>query len=50
MIDLMALRQAYEARDISEIRWIHSGDNPTDTMTKIMPNGALASLVSTNIA
>ena len=34
MIDLMALRQSYEAKEITEIRWIHGDDNPADGMTK----------------
>jgi len=48
MIDIMALRQAYEAREISEIRWIKGDDNPADAMTKATPNRALENLVSTN--
>ncbi|KAM4067659.1 cwf18 domain containing protein [Hirsutella rhossiliensis] len=34
MIDIMALRQAYESRDIAEIRWVNGADNPADAMTK----------------
>ena len=48
MIDLMALRQSYEEREIDEIRWIAGGDNPADAMTKRSPNQALEELVSTN--
>jgi hypothetical protein len=50
MIDVMALRQSYEAREISEIRWIHSKDNLADTMTKSSPNNTLKELISTNRA
>jgi hypothetical protein len=50
MIDIMALRQAYEAREINEIRWIYGQDNPADAMTKGSPNGTLEALVSTNRA
>jgi len=50
MIDLMALRQSYEAREITEIRWINGEDNPADSMTKAAPNRALEALVSTNRA
>lgn len=45
MIDLMGLRQSYERREISEIRWIHGEDNPADAMTKAVPNKALEKLV-----
>lgn len=48
MIDLMALRQSYEEREIDEIRWIAGGDNPADAMTKGSPNRTLEELVSTN--
>ncbi|XP_044714408.1 uncharacterized protein HRG_12035 [Hirsutella rhossiliensis] len=41
MIDIMALRQAYEQREITNIRWINGADNPADAMTKLSPNGAL---------
>jgi len=48
MIDLMALRQSYERREISEIRWINGEDNPADAMTKSSANRALEGLVSSN--
>lgn len=41
MIDLTALRQSYERREIHEIRWIHGDDNPADAFTKTNPNSAL---------
>lgn len=47
MIDLMALRESYQRREINEIRWIHGDDNPADAMTKSGPNQALEKLVST---
>ena len=34
MVDLMCLRQAYERREITEVKWISSGDNLVDAMTK----------------
>ncbi|KAK2002410.1 hypothetical protein LX36DRAFT_730293 [Colletotrichum falcatum] len=46
MIDVMALRQSYERREIHEIRWIHGSDNPADGFTKSSPNSALGALVS----
>jgi hypothetical protein len=48
MIDLMALRQSYERREISEVRWINGEDNPADAMTKASANRALEDLVSSN--
>jgi hypothetical protein len=48
MIDIMALRQSYERRELYEIRWINGHDNPADAMTKANPNRALENLVSTN--
>lgn len=48
MIDIMAIRQSYERREITEIRWINGQDNPADAMTKVTPNKALATLIATN--
>ena len=48
MIDIMALRQSYERRELFEIRWINGGDNPADAMTKGSPNKALETFVNTN--
>lgn len=48
MIDIMAIRQSYERRELSEIRWIAGDSNPADAMTKSNANKALESLVSTN--
>ncbi|KAF2726910.1 hypothetical protein EJ04DRAFT_452395, partial [Polyplosphaeria fusca] len=48
MIDIMSLWKLYENREIQEIRWINSKDNPADTCTKKTPNQALEKLVSTN--
>ena len=48
MIDIMALRQSYERREITEIRWIYGEDKPSDAMTKAMPNRALKRFVLTN--
>ena len=48
MIDIMALRQSYERREIAEVRWINGEDNPSDAMTKATPNRALERFVSTN--
>lgn len=48
MIDIMALRQSYERREITEIRWIDGKDNPADAMTKSVPNRALEKFLTTN--
>ena len=45
MIDIMAIRQSYERRELSEIRWINGNDNPADAMTKANPTKALKSLI-----
>ncbi|KAI0997415.1 hypothetical protein K3495_g10771 [Podosphaera aphanis] len=47
-IDIMAIRQSYERRELSEIRWITGDSNPSEAMTKANPNGALRKLVSSN--
>ena len=41
MIDIIGLRQSYERREINEIRWINSNNNPTDVITKDKPCLAL---------
>ena len=48
MIDIMALRQSYERRELYEIRWINGHDNPADAMTKASSNKALETFVNTN--
>jgi hypothetical protein len=48
IIDIMALRQSYERRELFEIRWINGQDNPADAMIKANPNRALETFVDTN--
>ena len=48
MIDIMAIRQSYERRELSEVRWIAGDNNPADAMTKSTPNKSLETLVDTN--
>jgi len=48
MIDIMAIRQSYERKELSEIRWITSGNNPADAITKFTANKSLESLISIN--
>ena len=48
MIDIMALCQLYERREIAEVRWINGKDNPADAMTKLTPNKALERFLNDN--
>jgi hypothetical protein len=48
MIDIMAIRQSYERREIAEIIWIAGDSNPADSMTKHASNTALARIIETN--
>jgi hypothetical protein len=48
MIDIIAIRQSYERRELFEIRWINRLDNPADAMTKATLNKALENFVTTN--
>ena len=48
MVDLMCLCQAYERREIIEVKWINGGNNPVDAMTKARPCQALKTLIDIN--
>jgi hypothetical protein len=48
MIDVMCLRQAYERREITEVKWIDGNTNPADSMTKSKASNALKQLIDTN--
>lgn len=48
MIDVMSLRQAYEHREIAQVRWVAGTSNPADSMTKSKPTNALKTLIDTN--
>ena len=48
MIDLMCIRQAYERREIAEVRWIQGDKNPADPLTKHKGNKALDAIIETN--
>ncbi|KAI0991590.1 hypothetical protein K3495_g16597 [Podosphaera aphanis] len=48
MIDVMAIRESYERRELAEIRWINGKDNPADSMTKANASSALQKLIETN--
>jgi len=45
----MCLRQAYERREITEVKWINGSDNPADAMTKAKPCQALKILIDTGL-
>ena len=50
MVDLMCLRQSYERRQITEVKWIEGDTNPADAMTKGGGKAcqALTDLINTN--
>jgi hypothetical protein len=48
MIDIMALREMYERRELVDMRWISGSSNPADAMTKALPNRALQQLIDDN--
>lgn len=45
LIDLHLLRQAYERREIAEVRWIPTEQNPADALTKEKPTPAMSQLL-----
>ncbi|KAL2885168.1 Ribonuclease H-like domain [Ceratocystis lukuohia] len=50
MIDIQLMRQAYERREVAELKWIAGGENPADQMTKVQAKAcdALTRLIDTN--
>jgi hypothetical protein len=48
IIDVMCLRQAYERRLITDVKWIDREANPADAMTKGKACLALQQLINTN--
>jgi hypothetical protein len=48
IINIMAIRQAYERQKVRDIRWINNKNNPADAMIKGTPNYALEKLINTN--
>lgn len=48
MIDILCLRESYERREITELRWIAGNTNPADAMTKAKACPALKNLVENN--
>ncbi len=48
MIDLLCLRQLYERREITEVKWIDGNTNPADAMIKGKPCNALKAFLDMN--
>ncbi len=48
MIDVMCLRQSYERREITEVKWVDKDSNPADSMTKSKATSALSRLIDSN--
>lgn len=49
MIDIMCIREAYEKREIAEIKWIPGKNNPADALTKSKNiSQALEQMIDTN--
>jgi hypothetical protein len=48
IINIIAIRQTYEKRELFEICYINKRDNPTDTITKLLSNKILEKFVNTN--
>jgi hypothetical protein len=48
MIDVMSLRQSYERRKITKIKWIHEVNNSIDLMIKSKASSTLKTLIDIN--
>ncbi|KAI0999082.1 hypothetical protein K3495_g9114 [Podosphaera aphanis] len=48
MIDIMAIRESYERRELTEIRWINDQDNPADALTKENSTKGVHQLTASN--
>jgi hypothetical protein len=48
MIDVMTLRQFYERRKITEMKWVHEANNLVDVMTKNKSSSALRTMIDIN--
>ena len=48
MVDVMCLRQTYEQKQITKIKWIDGNTNSVDAITKGRPYTALSQLINTN--
>ena len=48
LIDLKVNREAYEMKEVAEICWIPTDQNPADGLTKERPNQALSRMIAEN--
>ena len=48
IINIMAIHQLYEYRELQEIQWINGANNPADVITKLNPNKALKKFLDIN--
>jgi hypothetical protein len=48
IIDLIYLRESYERKEIAEIKWINSNNNPANTITKSKTCFILQDLIDIN--
>ncbi len=48
MIDVMTLRQCYERREITEVKWIHETNNSIDSMIKTKSSTVLKTMIDIN--
>jgi hypothetical protein len=48
IINIMAIRQAYECQKMRDIRWINNRNNPADAMIKGSFNHAFKELININ--
>jgi hypothetical protein len=48
MIDVMILRQCYERREITKMKWMHETNNSVDSMIKIKSSTALKTIIDIN--
>jgi hypothetical protein len=48
IINIITIRQAYEKKELFEICYINRQNNPTDIITKLLPNKILEKFVNMN--
>jgi hypothetical protein len=48
MINVMTLRQCYERREITKMKWVHETNNSVDSMIKIKSSTALKTMIDIN--
>jgi hypothetical protein len=48
MMNVMILKQSYERREITEIKWIHESNNSVDSMTKNKSSSTLKTIININ--